>query len=71
MLSPSEYNYTFSCMLPADLPTSVEGKIGYIRYSVLVHMDRPLWSDRRFEECFTVLKALNLNDEIVLRVYER
>ncbi|KAG4069598.1 hypothetical protein HA402_009538 [Bradysia odoriphaga] len=67
VLSPREYNYTFSCMLPADLPTSVEGKIGYIRYVVLVHMDRSLWSDRRFQECFTVLKALNLNEEIVLR----
>lgn len=71
LLTPSEYNFTFSCMLPVALPTSVEGKIGFIRYSVVVHIDRPLWSCRQFEEYFTVIKALNLNDEFALRVCEQ
>lgn len=68
LLSPNEYNHTFSCMLPVALPTSVEGNIGYIRYSVAVHIEKPLWSDRRVQENFTVIKALNLNDDMVLRV---
>lgn len=57
-------------MLPISLPTSVEGNIGYIRYSVAVHIDKPLWPHQRFQEYFTVIKALNLNDEINLRVSE-
>ncbi|KAJ6636531.1 Arrestin domain-containing protein 3 [Pseudolycoriella hygida] len=55
-------------MLPPALPTSVEGKIGYIRYSVVVHIERPLWSDQRFQEYFTVLKTLNLNNDFMLRL---
>lgn len=69
VIQPGEYNYTFSCMLPVDLPTSVEGNTGYIRYSVIVNLDRPMWPDQEFEESFTVLKPVNLNDNLALRVY--
>lgn len=68
VVQAGEYNYTFSCVLPVDLPTSVEGKIGFIRYSVIVNLDRPMWPDQEFEESFTVLKPVNLNDNISLRV---
>lgn len=57
-------------MLPVDLPTSVEGTIGFIRYSVIVNLDRPMWPDQEFEESFTVLKAVNLNDNMALRVMQ-
>ncbi|KAG4069557.1 hypothetical protein HA402_006923 [Bradysia odoriphaga] len=67
IVQPGEYNYTFSCALPAALPTSVEGDTGFIRYSVIVNLDRPMWPDQEFEEFFTVLKPLNLNDDISLR----
>lgn len=69
VLFSGDYSYIFSCMLPPALPSSVEGKIGHIRYSVVVHIDRPIYRpDREFRQYFTVLKTLNLNDEIVLRV---
>lgn len=70
VVPPGEYNYTFRCMLPAALPTSVEGDKGYIRYSVIVNLDRPMWPDQEFEESLTVLKALNLNENLALRVCE-
>lgn len=65
---PSTYNYTFQCMLPAELPTSVEGKIGYIRYTVRVVVDIPMWPDDEFKVPFTVIKAINLNVLPALRV---
>ncbi|KAJ6636592.1 Arrestin domain-containing protein 3 [Pseudolycoriella hygida] len=67
VVQPGEYIYTFSCALPVDLPTSVEGDTGHIRYCVIVNLDRPMWPDQEFEECFTVLKPVNLNDNIALR----
>lgn len=69
-LSPSVHNYKFSFVLPPALPSSIEGDFGFIRYSVNVHLDRPLWSDQRFHRFFTVLKPLNLNDENDLKVCE-
>lgn len=68
MLQPGTYNYTFQCNLPIGLPTSVEGVHGYIRYSVTLNLDRPLWPDQEFEEGFTVIKPVNLNDQPTLRV---
>lgn len=55
-------------MLPPELPTSVEGGIGYIRYMVRVVLDIPMWPDPEFEEPFTVIKAINLNAIPALRV---
>lgn len=67
-LQPGTYNYTFQCLLPAGLPTSVEGDHGFIRYSATVNLDRPMWPDQEFEEGFTVIKPLNLNVMPHLRV---
>lgn len=55
-------------MLPAGLPTSVEGEFGHIRYIARVVLDIPLWPDREFEVPFTVIKAINLNAIPALRV---
>lgn len=68
MLQPGTYNYAFQCNLPIGLPTSVEGDHGYIRYSVILTLDRPLWSDQDFKEQFTVINPLNLNVQPTLRV---
>lgn len=70
-LQPGVYSYTFQCLLPAGLPTSVEATHGHIRYSATVNLDRPMWPDQEFEEGFTVLKPLNLNDQPHLRVRRR
>lgn len=67
-LMPGTYNYTFQCMLPSNLPTSVEGEIGYIRYTARVVVDIPMWPDDKFEVPFTVIKAINLNAIPGLRV---
>lgn len=45
-----------------------EGKIGYIRYSVNVILDIPIWPDKTFEEPFTVIKAVDLNSVPAYRV---
>lgn len=65
---PGTYDYTFQCMLPPGLPTSVEGNIGYIRYTARVVLDIPMWPDKEFDVPFTVIKAINLNAIPALRV---
>lgn len=67
-LPPGTYNYSFQCMLPAGLPTSVVGEFGYIRYTTSVVIDTPLLADQTFEQPFTVIKAVNLNADPSLRV---
>lgn len=65
---PGTYNYNFQCMLPAELPTSVEAEIGYIRYTARVNIDIPRAFDKEFNTSFTVIKAINLNSMPALRV---
>lgn len=67
-LKPDEYVYTFSCQLPDDLPTSLQGSFGSIRYTAAVTINVPLWSDKTYEENFTVIKTVNLNDMFELKV---
>lgn len=67
-LNPGVHNYTFQCMLPPELPTSVEGLYGHIRYIVRVVLDFRLHPETKFEEPFTVIKMINLNASPVLRV---
>lgn len=63
------YSYPFECKLPIGLPTSLEEAKGYIRYTVKVVFDVPgIVPDLEFEEFFTVIKPLNLNDNPTLRV---
>lgn len=67
-MEPGEYRYNFQVQLPFGLPTSIEAQIGHIRYGLQVVLDRPRWHDQKFEEIFTVIKPLNLNHDITLRV---
>lgn len=62
------YRYSFHVALPFDIPTSLEALNGHIRYGLQVVLDRPRWSDQKFEQTFTVIKPLNLNHDISLRV---
>lgn len=68
-IGPGTYQYDFHVQLPYGLPTSLEGVHGYIRYAATVTLDRPRWANQTFEEAFTVIKPLNLNDDLRLRVF--
>lgn len=67
-IAPGSYIYSFQCMLPPELPTSVEANIGHIRYLARVVVDIPMAFDKEFEVPFTVIKAVNLNAIPALRV---
>lgn len=69
-IKPGSYTFPFQCSLPPDLPTSLEARYGYIRYEAHVKVDRPIWPlpDETFESKFTVIKPLNLNANLSLRV---
>lgn len=53
--------YNFACMLPPNLPSSVEGKYGNIRYSCKAVIDRPWKTDKEYRMTFTVIKNEDLN----------
>uniref|UniRef100_A0A1B0GIA7 Putative signal transduction n=1 Tax=Lutzomyia longipalpis TaxID=7200 RepID=A0A1B0GIA7_LUTLO len=62
-LAPGMHSYRFTCDLPHQLPTSFEGSKGYIRYYVIVALERPWKFDQKFKVAFTVLKQFDLNFE--------
>lgn len=70
-LKPDVYKYTFSCQLPDEVPTSLEGTYGHIRYSAIVTINVPIWPDKVFEKVFTVIKAVNLNEMFELKVKKK
>lgn len=63
-----EHIYNFQFRLPAGLPSSFEGEFGHIRYIATVVLDIPRWPDDVFQQPFTVIKPLDLNDDPELRV---
>lgn len=63
------HTYGFSCDLPVNLPSSMEGTYGSIRYKVIITFDIVTWPEKVFEAGFTVLKTCNLNDFPELKVY--
>lgn len=68
MMAPGTHTYNFVCVLPVGLPTSFEGKHGHIRYLVRLKMDRPWKFDHVFKTPFTVLRNIDLNQNLALRV---
>lgn len=67
-LEPGDYNHTFEFPIPTDVPSSIEGSFGHIRYTVQVVVDVPLWLNKKFKDTITVVNAINLNDDLSLRV---
>lgn len=61
------HRFNFAFQLPEKLPTSFEGKYGFIRYTAEVIFDQ-LNGAMTFIEPFTVIKELNLNGRLALRV---
>jgi hypothetical protein len=61
MLPAGEHSFLFSMMLPYNLPSSFEGKYGYVRYTVKATLDRPWKFNHEVKAAFTVLLHLDLN----------
>lgn len=55
------HTYPFTCTLPPALPSSFEGELGYVRYTVKVTLDRPWKFDQDTKMAFTVISPLDLN----------
>ncbi|EGT40843.1 hypothetical protein CAEBREN_00955 [Caenorhabditis brenneri] len=56
-----DYEWKFSFELPKDCPPSFEGRFGFIRYSVLLHMDIPNAPAKNVERAVTVSPIIDLN----------
>ncbi|XP_055306658.1 arrestin domain-containing protein 17-like [Sitodiplosis mosellana] len=63
-LQPGTYKFTFEFTLPHQLPSSIEGDCGHIRYVAKVVCDMPMWVDKKFEEPFTVIRPTNLRETL-------
>ncbi|EFO91306.1 hypothetical protein CRE_11666 [Caenorhabditis remanei] len=71
-----DYEWNFSFELPNECPPSFEGKFGFIRYYVSVHIDVPNWIDKKVERAITVSPIIDLNsipgaNEPLVRQIER
>lgn len=52
------------CMLPENVPTSVEESIGHIRYTASVTLDRPWKFNLTHKVGLTVIRNIDLNTEL-------
>lgn len=68
-ISPGVYTYPFESNLPTNLPTSCEGKYGFIRYFASVHIVRPSLPIQIQTVPFTVIKPYNLNAVPIFQVH--
>lgn len=55
------HTYPFTCTLPPALPSSFEGELGFVRYTVKCTLDRPWKFDQDTKMAFTVISPLDLN----------
>lgn len=67
-MSPGIYIYPFETDLPAELPTSCEGKFGFIRYLASANIIRSNATAQTQTIAFTVIKPHNLNALPVVQV---
>lgn len=67
-LKPDVYRYKFTLPLSDELPSSLEGTFGHIRYMCFVTINVPIWPDKIFEKVFTVVRPVNLNEMFELKV---
>lgn len=69
-IPPGVYTYPFEVELAENLPTSCEGKFGFIRYLASVNIIRQLLPVETQTIAFTVIKPHNLNALPVYQVLE-
>ncbi|XP_076380771.1 arrestin domain-containing protein 2-like isoform X2 [Megalopta genalis] len=55
------HQYPFMFQLPSNIPSSLEHKHGYVRYTVKAVIDRPWKFDHECKIAFTVASVLDLN----------
>ena len=58
------YTYPFNFPLNADIPSSYEGRRGYVRYTCKAILDRPWKFNESIKEPFTVVRHLDCNQLI-------
>ena len=62
MLAPGEYSFPFQFHIPNEnLPTSVEGNFGQVRYWLKAFIDRPWRFDITTKAVFTVIEHVDIN----------
>lgn len=62
VLSPGEHSFPFEFRLPeANLPSTFEGKHGYVKYWLKAILDRPWKDDMTVVEPFTVTERVDVN----------
>ena len=62
-LPPGQHIFPFSFTLPPNLPSSFEGGVGYVRYTVKGTIDKPWKFDHNTKRPFTVVALLDLNTQ--------
>lgn len=68
-VKPNTYTYNFRCALPPQLPGSVKGLDGHIKYKVHVILASfSIFRNKKFVKKFCVVRPLNLNEYFDLRV---
>lgn len=62
VLQPGDYSYPFQFVIPnQNMPTSVEGSHGYVRYWLKGIIDRPWKFDITTTAVFTMLEYVDIN----------
>lgn len=61
-VQPGRHVFNFEVRLPAEIPYSVEGKHGHIRYQIDADLLAPLTNDLHAEEPFLIIRPENLNE---------
>lgn len=67
-LSAGVHRFPFEYVLPHDLPSSMEGVHGNIRYTISFVFTDPFFAENRFQFPFTIVKFLNFADNPFIRV---
>ncbi|KAK7861788.1 hypothetical protein R5R35_011960 [Gryllus longicercus] len=67
-LPPGEYTYHFALVLPPALPSSFEGTIGHVRYTVKAKIVRPWRFNHESKVAYSVLSVLDLNNVANIQV---
>jgi hypothetical protein len=63
-IQPGKHQYNFMCVLPNEVPTSVEEEKGHVRYTASVILERPWKFDLKYCLGLTVIRHIDLNTEL-------
>lgn len=65
-LATGTHEFPFQFKIPQQLPSSYEGEYGFIRYTVIVSIERPSKSHKEFDKRITILRLTDLKDPELL-----